>query len=158
MIHSAEFETASVATGVDRGALLQATLVELIDLSLSGKQAHWNVFGPGFKPVHEFLDELVDEYRAWYDMVAERMTAIGSSPDGRAATIAATTPLPSLTAGQLPERAVLAAFTERVALVATSVRVRADAIGAVDLASQDLLIELLRGLDKQHWMLSAHLE
>ena len=37
---------------------LQATLVELIDLSLQAKQAHWNVVGPAFKPVHEFLDEL----------------------------------------------------------------------------------------------------
>ena len=36
---------------------LQATLVELIDLSLQAKQAHWNVVGPAFRGVHLFLDE-----------------------------------------------------------------------------------------------------
>ena len=35
------------------GRELQATLVELIDLSLVGKQLHWNIFGRPFKPLHE---------------------------------------------------------------------------------------------------------
>ena len=140
-----------------QATLLQQTLVELIDLSLQGKQAHWNVVGPTFKPVHEFLDELVGEYRDWYDMVAERMTAIGVAPDGRVATLAATTPLSSLTGGSLPERIVLSAFDERVSSVAGSIRTRADQVGDTDLATQDLLIEILRGLDKQCWMIRAHL-
>jgi starvation-inducible DNA-binding protein len=153
---TAQLET-TAAKPPTQAALLQQTLVELIDLSLQGKQAHWNVVGPTFKPVHEFLDELVDEYRDWYDMVAERMTAIGVAPDGRVATLAATTPLSSLAAGPLPERIVLAAFDERVSSVATSIRTRADQIGETDLATQDLLIEILRGLDKQRWMIRAHL-
>src|SRR5436190_929013 len=32
------------------GRELQATLVELVDLSLVGKQLHWNVVGPLFRP------------------------------------------------------------------------------------------------------------
>jgi starvation-inducible DNA-binding protein len=140
-----------------QASLLQQTLVELIDLSLQGKQAHWNVVGPTFKPVHDFLDGLVDEYREWYDMVAERMTAIGVVPDGRVATLAATTPLPGLTGGSIPERIVLAAFDERVSSVAGSIRARAEQVGEKDLATQDLLIEILRGLEKQRWMIRAHL-
>jgi hypothetical protein len=38
------------------GRQLQATLVELVDLSLIGKQLHWNIFGRPFKPLHEHLD------------------------------------------------------------------------------------------------------
>ncbi len=45
------------------GEALQATLVDMIDLSLLGKQAHWNVVGPLFKTVHEHLDEVVDTAR-----------------------------------------------------------------------------------------------
>lgn len=153
---TAQLETAAVKSPT-QAALLQQTLVELIDLSLQGKHAHWNVVGPTFKPVHEFLDELVTEYRDWYDMVAERMTAIGVAPDGRVATLAATTPLPSLTGGPLPERITLSAFDERVSGVATSIRARADQVGETDLATQDLLIEILRGLEKQRWMIRAHL-
>ena len=39
----------------DVGNTLQAMLVELIDLALLGKQLHWNVTGPLFRPLHEQL-------------------------------------------------------------------------------------------------------
>jgi starvation-inducible DNA-binding protein len=145
-------------TGTLRGQeeALQATLVELIDLSLQAKQAHWNVAGPTFKPVHEFLDELTAEYRDWYDLVAERLAAIGCSPDGRIATVAATTPLPALPLGKLVEGDVLASFDQRVTTVAADVRHRAEGAAAPDVATQDVLIEILRGLEKQRWMLRAH--
>jgi starvation-inducible DNA-binding protein len=135
---------------------LQDTLTELIELALQGKHAHWNVVGPLFKPVHEGLDELVDAYREWYDDVAERMAAIGAAPDGRTATIAAATSLEALPAGPIDDRAVVAAFASRIQVVAGRIRARADSM-ADDLASQDLLIEILRGLDKQAWMLRAQL-
>jgi starvation-inducible DNA-binding protein len=64
---------------------LQATLVDLIDLSLVAKQAHWNLIGRQFHDVHLHLDELVDTSRKYSDEVAERMSAIGVSPDGRTA-------------------------------------------------------------------------
>lgn len=149
-------EPQATPQGTDRAQALQATLVELIDLSLQAKHAHWNVVGPTFKPVHEFLDELTAEYRDWYDLVAERLTAIGLSPDGRGATVAASTPLSGLPAGPIRDQAVLAAFDERVTLVASNVRGRADVLAELDLASQDVLIEVLRGLEKQRWMLRAH--
>jgi starvation-inducible DNA-binding protein len=141
---------------LDQAEALQSTLVELIDLSLQAKQAHWNVVGPGFKPVHEFLDELTDSYRDWYDAVAERLTAVGRAPDGRSATVAGSTPLPALPPGPIQDQTALAMVQERVALVSAAVRRRAEALGETDLATQDLLIEILRGLEKQGWMLRAH--
>ena len=47
----------------DRGvaAELQAALVDLIDLALNGKQAHWNIAGPYFRWAHSELDEPADE-------------------------------------------------------------------------------------------------
>jgi len=145
----------SEAEIMDHAQALQSTLVELIDLSLQGKQAHWNVVGPAFKPVHEFLDELVIDYRTWYDDVAERLTAIGVSPDGRIATLNDSTPLPELASGPISDRDALTAMDERVTLVAAQIRERADGLGD-DLASQDLLIEILRGMEKQRWMIRAH--
>src|SRR6266567_6567102 len=69
------------------GRELQATLVELIDLSLIGKQLHWNIVGRPFKPLHEHLDELVDSWRELSDTVAERAVALGVAPDGQSATV-----------------------------------------------------------------------
>ena len=149
-------ETGQTSTLRSQEEALQATLVELIDLSLQAKQAHWNVTGPTFRPVHAFLDELATEYRDWYDLVAERLTTIGGSPDGRIATVATATPLPALPSGRIADQDVLAGFDQRVTMVAADVRHRAEGPAASDAATQDLLIEILRGLEKQRWMLRAH--
>ncbi|MGH3266249.1 MAG: hypothetical protein ACRDNS_30130, partial [Trebonia sp.] len=42
---------------------LQGMLVDLVDLALIGKHAHWNVEGRHFRSVHHELDELVDAWR-----------------------------------------------------------------------------------------------
>src|SRR5919201_4874956 len=71
----------------ETGERLQSTLVELIALSLIGKQLHWNITGHGFRDFHLHLDELVDEWRELSDTVAERAVAIGIPADGRAPTV-----------------------------------------------------------------------
>jgi starvation-inducible DNA-binding protein len=133
---------------------LQETLVELIDLSLQAKQAHWNVVGPNFRPLHEFLDELTDAYRGWYDDVAERLTAIGVSPDGRTVTVAARSTIPALPEGQLADGLLVGFVEDRVSTVARRIRGRMEAMDD-DLVSQDLLIGIVHGLEKQGWMLRA---
>jgi starvation-inducible DNA-binding protein len=150
-------ESQAAPTAGKQAPLLQSTLVELIDLSLQGKQTHWNVVGPTFKPVHELLDEFVDAVRQSYDDVAERMTTIGVAPDGRSTTVADKTPLPQVDEGFLGDRAVVEAMADRIDTVSDRIRKRADEIGEFDLASQDLLIEVLRGLEKYRWMFRAHL-
>lgn len=71
---------------------LQAILVDLVDLSLEGKQAHWNSVGSNFRDLHLHLqlDEVVAAARLHADEVAERLRALHSVPDGRASTVAAT--------------------------------------------------------------------
>src|SRR3954466_3107448 len=68
---------------------LPATMQQLVDLSLIGKQLHWGVVGPTFGPVHLQLDELVDSWRDLADEVAERAVALGFVPDGQGAGAAA---------------------------------------------------------------------
>ncbi|MEV6552039.1 ferritin-like domain-containing protein [Streptomyces sp. NPDC051597] len=58
------------------GAALQATLADLLDLSLVAKQAHWNVYGPRFRSVHAQLDEAATVARNHADTVAERAAAL----------------------------------------------------------------------------------
>src|SRR5687767_13514207 len=75
------------------GDNLQQMLVDLTDLHLQGKQAHWNVVGKNFRDLHLALDEVVDAARGFSDDIAERMRAVYVTPDARAATIAARTTL-----------------------------------------------------------------
>ena len=76
------------------GAILQATLADLVDLSLIAKQAHWNVVGKNFRSAHLQLDELVSTARTYVDEVAERANAIGVSPNGQAKTVVESSGLP----------------------------------------------------------------
>ncbi|MGA2009803.1 MAG: DNA starvation/stationary phase protection protein [Solirubrobacteraceae bacterium] len=137
------------------GQQLQALLIELIDLSLLGKQLHWNVVGPLFRPLHLQLDELIESWRALADTVAERAVALGVAPDGQSATVAADTPLRRVDRGELEDRVVVRELTGRVAEVAERARERMDRLGELDAASQDVVIEVVRALEGQLWMIRA---
>src|SRR5216110_1050077 len=94
---------------------LQATLYELIDLSLIGKQLHWAVVGPLFRPLHLQLDELVDSWRELADTVAERAVATGFAPDGQAAAIAAGSEIAPVEPGAIDDRVVVDELATRLA-------------------------------------------
>jgi starvation-inducible DNA-binding protein len=139
------------------GQELQTTLHELIDLSLIGKQLHWAVVGPLFRPLHLLLDELVDSWRELSDTVAERAVALGFVPDGQAKAVAAGSQLAAVAPMALEDHLVVRDLTHRVAEVSEQVRDRMNRLGDADLASQDVLIEVVRELEKQQWMLRAQL-
>jgi len=136
----------------DVGNTLQAMLVELIDLALFGKQLHWNVTGPLFRPLHQQLDELVDSWRELSDVVAERAVALGYVPDGQAAAVAANTELKPIARETLEDHVVIRELSERMNDVADRARERMDRLGEIDAASQDVIIEVVRELEKQLWM------
>jgi len=131
--------------------------VELVDLSLIGKQLHWNIFGRLFKPLHEHLDELVDSWRYLADTVAERAVALGVAPDGQAATVSAGSGISAVESGSLDTDTALRELVTRLADVDERIRSRMDRLGEIDLASQDVLIEVVRDLEKQLWMLRGSL-
>ena len=139
------------------GQILEATLHELVDLSLIGKQLHWAVVGHAFRPVHEQLDELVASWRDLADVVAERAVALGYVPDGQARAIAAGSPLSPVAAEAMESNALIRAITDRVAQVSESARERMDRIAERDAVSQDVLIDVVRALEHQQWMLRAQL-
>jgi starvation-inducible DNA-binding protein len=137
----------------DVGNHLQAMLVELIDLALVGKQLHWNVTGPLFRPLHEQLDELVDSWRELSDVVAERAVALGYAPDGQSGAVAAGTESKTLARGALEGHVVVRELSERMNDVADRARERMDRLGEIDAASQDVIIEVVRALEQQLWMI-----
>jgi starvation-inducible DNA-binding protein len=137
------------------GLDLQDTLVELTDLALQAKQAHWNVTGPRFLPLHEHLDAMTAQLRAGADEVAERAATIGYPPDGRSSTVANGSPLPVIPGGPLADGAVVDLVVQALDIVTERVRIRVERLSDLDQASQDVLIDVLRGLDKQRWTFTA---
>jgi starvation-inducible DNA-binding protein len=59
------------------GTALQGALVDLIDLSLQAKQAHWNLVGKNFRSLHLQLDDVVATARDHSDILAERAITVG---------------------------------------------------------------------------------
>ena len=132
--------------------LLQQTLVELVDLGLVGKQLHWTVVGELFRPLHAQLDELVDSWRDLADTVAERIVAIGGAPDAQAGTVASSSGWEPVEARAIESREAVRIIARRLAEAGERTRERMNRTGDLDLASQDVLIQVLRDLEKQLWM------
>jgi len=139
--------------GAKTAAVLQSILADLVNLSLQSKQAHWNVRGPFFRPLHEMFDEMTDQYREWYDDVAERARALGAPADGRASTIVATSKVEELPAGELADRQAVSLMTAAVEGAASRMREALGPLGEQDPVTQDLVIGIVAGLEKQAWML-----
>lgn len=137
------------------GAALQDALVDLVDLHLYAKQAHWNLTGRNFRPIHLQLDEVVAIARDHADTIAERAVAIGVNPDGRAHTVAHATKVHQLDPGYLQDDKVVSALTDTLAEMIRRFRERIEATDDADLVSQDLLITVAQDLEKQHWMFAA---
>ena|SRR5947207_4541804 len=139
------------------GRELQASLVELIDLSLLGKQLHWSVVGPLFRPLHLHLDEMVDSWRALADTVAERAVALGYFPDGQVDAIGAGSEVAPVERGPIEDEAVVRELVMRLAEVAERARGRMQRLAELDAASEDVLVEVLRALEEQLWTVRAQL-
>jgi starvation-inducible DNA-binding protein len=136
-------------------ASLQRVLVDLIELQLQGKQAHWNVVGANFRDLHLQLDEVVDAAREASDVVAERLRALDAVPDGRSDTVAAATSLPQFPADEQNTHDVVDLITGRVYAAVATVREVHDAVDAEDPTTADLLHQIIDTFEKLAWMIKS---
>jgi starvation-inducible DNA-binding protein len=134
---------------------LQAVLVDLIELHIQGKQAHWNVVGKNFRDLHLQLDEIVDAAREFSDTVAERLRALHATPDGRSDTVAATTTLPAYPNGEIDTAETVDLITQRIEAVVGRMREVHDEVDDADPTSADILHAILERIEQLSWMVSA---
>lgn len=134
---------------------LQQVLVDLTDLHLQGKQAHWNVVGKNFRDLHLALDEVVDAARGFSDDVAERMRAIYAVPDARSATIAAQTSLPAFPADEVNTADCVDLIVAALYATTGTVRRVHDEVDEEDPTSADLLHGFLERLEQLAWMIDS---
>ena len=136
-------------------ANLQRVLVDLIELHLQVKQAHWNVVGTNFRDLHLQLDELVDFAREASDTIAERMRALDAVPDGRSDTVAASTTLPQFPAYEHSTTEVVDLITGRTYAAVDTIRTVHDSVDAEDPSTADILHQLIDGLEKLAWLIKS---
>ncbi|MBY8880763.1 Dps family protein [Actinacidiphila acidipaludis] len=134
---------------------MQQILVDLVELHLQGKQAHWNVVGHNFRDLHLQLDEIVEEAREAADTIAERMRALAAFPDGRTDTVVASTTLPAFPQGAVDVKNVVELITTRLRVTADTLRTHHDRIDSEDPSTADLLHAIIDSLEKYAWMVHA---
>jgi len=134
---------------------LQKVLVDLIELHVQGKQAHWNLLGSNFRDLHLQLDEIVEAARGFSDEVAERMRAVYLVPDGRTSTVSAGTSLPEFPEGPVETTKVVDLIVERMYAATTTMRTVHDDVDEEDPTTADVLHSVLERLEQLAWMTGA---
>jgi starvation-inducible DNA-binding protein len=134
---------------------LQKVLVDLIELHLQGKQAHWNFVGANFRDLHLQLDEIVDAAREASDTIAERMRALNAVPDGRSDTVTGFTTLPAFPPAELSTSDTVDLITARLYAAVDTMRTVHDDVDAADPSSADLLHAIIDESEKAAWMLKS---
>lgn len=137
--------------------ILNKHVVDLTDLLIQTKVAHWNVRGPHFIAYHELFDELAGHLFELTDTLAERVTALGGIAGAPVQTIAAQTSLPVWALETTKDSSVMSALVDRWAVVANSAREAVVTTADEDPDTSDLFTEVSRQLDKDLWFLEAHL-
>jgi starvation-inducible DNA-binding protein len=136
---------------------LSPVVLGLQALTINGKQAHWHVRGSNFIGVHELLDTVVAHAGDWADLAAERIVALGLPIDARVAAVASKAGATGVPAGFAKADVEIAAIITDMDAIILDVQAAIDGLDEVDLTSQDVAIEIKRGLEKDRWFLFAHI-
>jgi starvation-inducible DNA-binding protein len=140
-------------TSFSAASALQRLLPELVALTLHSKQAHWNLTGPGFLPLHALTDDLATASRDWADRVAERAIALGFTADARPGTVAAVGG--EFPGGPVSDREVITELGELIDAVASTTRAGLAETEEADAVAHDIHVQVLEGLEKFRWFLRA---
>ncbi len=138
--------------------LLQKQLSTYNDLHLTLKHVHWNVVGQNFIGVHEMIDPQVDLVRGYADEAAERIAALGASPQGTPGAILKDRTWDDYSVGRDTVLAHLAALDLVYTGVIEDTRKSIERVGDLDPVTEDMLIGHAAELEKFQWFVRAHLE
>ncbi len=135
---------------------LQRTLTELQQLQLQIKQAHWNVSGTLWYPLHLLLQEHYESIAGFADRVAERLLAVGASANGRARTIVETSMISEFPGGFVDDAQVVVWFINHYLTVGGMVRQAVRDTDEPDPTTSNLLQEVDQAIAKFQWQMRAH--
>jgi starvation-inducible DNA-binding protein len=139
--------------------LLNARLVDTVDLQTQAKFAHWNVKGHEFYQLHLLFDSIAEHLEEGVDLIAERITALGGRANGTARQAAAHSSLQEYDLNALNGIEHVRALADRLACLSNAAREaidRCDDLG--DKGTSDLFTEIVRTADKDLYFLEAHLQ
>lgn len=136
---------------------LQACMTDGLSLSMSLKQAHWNLKGPNFIAVHELLDGVKARLDPNIDDMAERIQQLDGTAVGTVEEVARATRLEPYPTNLTAVEDHLREVANRLRAYGKRVRTAIDTVDeAGDADSADILTAASRQADKDLWFIEAH--
>ncbi len=151
--------TISEDVRIQLAALLNQQLADITALVGQLKQAHWNVKGLHFITFHQLFDDVHANLHPYIDDIAERIVQLGGVAQGTVQDAAQNTNIPTLPEGAYTAEFILPILVRHYAQLANNIRSALDVVDDLDDdVTEDLLIDLLRKMEKDLWFLEAHLQ
>ncbi len=138
-------------------AMLNGMLADTFVVSSHAKQAHWNVRGPHFFPLHKLFDEVHEVVDGYVDIIAERITALGGVAFGTVQMAAGSTRIEEYPIEIQNGMDHVRALADRLAALGKLAR-KCIETGqqAGDEGTADVFIDMIRDVDKYLWFVEAH--
>lgn len=137
-------------------AELQGLLVDIIDLRSQTKEAHWDLVGPLYLPVHKQLGEFADRYAEYADRIAERSLSLGFSVDGRPQTVVRTSTLTPFPGGFVRDSEAIDLIADRLDTIALHTRERMKRVSDLDPVTENIMQDLIEGFEHDLWQIRVH--
>lgn len=123
---------------------------------LSAEAALWNIKGANFIALHDLFDQIQARATVFADDIAERAVELGGVAGGATQTVARATSLAPYPPEIITETEHLKAIADRLGAFAREAIDAADEAG--DKATADLFTGVSRQVDKELWLVEAHLQ
>lgn len=139
---------------------LSVTLADTFTLYLKTHAYHWNVTGPRFPQLHDFLEEQYEEIWAAVDVLAERIRGLGYAAPGSLAEYTKLTNITEEPGVESPEAdAMLRNLLEGHETLVRGIR---NLIRVAEEADDDVTVDVLTARIEQHekhaWMIRSTLD
>lgn len=120
---------------------------------------HWNIVGPRFIAIHEFLDDQYHDQLKMMDSLAERIRYLNAHPVGTLQEVEKDASVPEEPGFYPDTQEMLADLCEGHKEISDQMNdLMCKFEEQLDFATQDLLVKLQGKHQKMLWMLRAHLE
>lgn len=136
---------------------LQNLVFGCIGLALQFKHCHWNVRGPMFKPLHDFLDEVHETLESTSDDLAERLVTLDHPADGNPSGIASGFDHEVLPLKFMQPATIVDSLTDRLKSLCAEFNVAIKKTSS-DPVTSNMLQDMTHKLEKHLWMLRSQKE
>lgn len=135
---------------------LAPLVASAIDLQQQTRQAHWNVRGEAFIGLHELFGKVYDAAAGYADTLAERIAQVGGEVAGDIRDAAGASVLKRYPLGVAPCEAHVEALSRSIAAFAELTGFAARS--PLDVATQNILIDMTQDAEKWLWLVESHKE